>query len=96
MRQCSNCQHWSFGGECKRFPPQVVPVINTQHVGNAGDYMIDVSSVNQSYYPETEAEDTCGEWRSNISFGWPFLRCLLTVLVVNSVLTAVLWWLLSL
>ncbi len=65
---CVNCSFWNPGekdapnsklGTCQRFPP--TPVQNVEWEGHGGNYRQGYEIV--SWWPETEPNDWCGEWR---------------------------------
>lgn len=54
-RKCGDCRHW-FGGECRCFPPQIVPM--------PGDNQHPVIYWPTPMYPGVGAEQpACGEFK---------------------------------
>jgi hypothetical protein len=66
---CYNCKFWKYfasdHGKCHRFPPQVIPNINTNlrehYAGSFGE----VQSEPETYWPTTGGDEQCGEWALN-------------------------------
>lgn len=69
--RCRSCQFWKMGsssevGECRRLPPQIVSRTSdySRSLGG-GDYSEGISTSVDSEWPDTKAEDWCGEWRKD-------------------------------
>lgn len=43
---CANCRHWAYEGQCRRNPPVAAGTSERAY----------------TYWPETTADDWCGEW----------------------------------
>lgn len=55
MATCGHCGHW-FGGDCRRFPPRVVPM--------PSDNQPPITYWPAEWFPQRRANDiACGEWK---------------------------------
>jgi hypothetical protein len=63
---CVNCNYWRKqsveSGECRRRAPQVVAYTESQTKGEHGEYRESVDSYTRSEWPNTLAEEWCGEY----------------------------------
>jgi hypothetical protein len=64
--RCKNCRYWlekyDEQGFCRRYPP--VPVVDVSYSEDHEGKLAAVFSTNpDTYFPETVADEWCGEWK---------------------------------
>lgn len=66
---CLNCKFWKSIsislGDCRRFPPTVVTSTDSETEGEHGEYREIIRSTTSTQWPDTSADDWCGEFQKN-------------------------------
>src|SRR5262245_42957038 len=63
LENCGNCKFF-LNGDCRRYPPQVVPETYSETVGHSGEYRESVATTWPTMWPQVAPTEFCGEFKS--------------------------------